>query len=89
MNTSDEVLQSLITLCKESEIIPEDASVNEDDDLFEYGVIDSMGLIILTCIIEENNGLKISPELLIAELRSPRAIADYIMQNSLVNASAV
>ncbi len=80
MNTADEVLQSLITLCKENEIIPADTTINEDDDLFEYGVIDSMGLTILTLIIEENYGLQISPELLIAELRSPRAIADYIAQ---------
>lgn len=78
MNDSNGILQNLINLCRENEILPDDLVINGDDDLFEYGVIDSMGLTLLTCIIEENFKLELSPEILIAELRTPRAIADYI-----------
>jgi acyl carrier protein len=89
MNNSDQILLSLVELCKENEIIPTDASVNDDDDLFEYGVIDSMGLTILTFVIEEHFGLQVLPELLVAELRTPKSIAEYIAQHGFTNATAI
>ena len=89
MKKTEQILQSLIMMCKDNEIIPMDFVINKDDDMFEYGVIDSMGLTILTFAIEENYGLQIAPELLIAELRTPRAIAEYIAENSGVNSAAI
>ena len=63
--------------------MPADADISANDDLFEYGVIDSMGLTILTCVIEEQFGLQITPDLLIAELRTPGLIAGYIAEQQL------
>jgi acyl carrier protein len=81
MNDSDQVLQSLISLCREMEILPADLIVKDDDELFEYGVFDSMGLTILASTIEENYGVGVTTQMLIAELRTPRAIAEYIVEN--------
>lgn len=92
MTISERILQSLILMCRENEIIPADIAISGDDDMFEYGVIDSMGLTILSYAIEEHFGLPVTQEMLIAELRTPRAIAEhiaaYIMENDGVNTVA-
>jgi len=82
MTTNEQVLQSLITMCRDNEIIPPDLDLNGASELFEYGVIDSMGLTVLAFAIEEDYGVLISTDLLLAELRTPLAIADYIVNNS-------
>ena len=82
MVKSEQVLQSLITLCRNNEIIPPDLALNADDDLFDFGVIDSMGLIVLAVAIEEDYEVSVPQELLLAELRTPLAIANYIVHNS-------
>jgi acyl carrier protein len=88
MNASDKILRLLIELCRENEIVPPGQTIHDNDDLFEYGVIDSMGLTILASAIEDKFEIEILPELFIAELRTPRMIANYIADNTLMSATA-
>jgi len=87
MVTHNSTLQSLITICQENEILPLDTDIQDNDDLFEYGVIDSMGLTILSCAIEEKFDLHIQPEIFVAELRTPKLISDYIAGKASIDAS--
>jgi len=86
MVSHNSTLQSLITICQENEIIPLDTEIQDNDDIFEYGVIDSMDLTILSCAIEEKFDLHIQPEIFVAELRTPKLISDYITGNSATGA---
>lgn len=87
MTIHNSILQSLIAICQENEIIPLDTTVNDTDDLFEYGVIDSMGLTILSCAIEEKFDLHIQPEIFVAELRTPKLISEYIAGQAYAGSS--
>ncbi|MGD8570576.1 MAG: acyl carrier protein [Gammaproteobacteria bacterium] len=89
MATSDQIYQSLITMCRDNQIIPADVDIGRDDDIFEYGILDSMGLTILAFAIEDHFGLPISQDMLIAELRTPGDIAAYIAENSTESAAAL
>ncbi|MGD8559262.1 MAG: acyl carrier protein [Gammaproteobacteria bacterium] len=78
--TVEQVLQALISMCRDHDIVPGDRAINDDDDMFEYGMIDSMGLTLLSFAIEEHFNLPVTQDMLVAELRTPRAIAEYIVE---------
>jgi len=52
--------------------------VDIDADLVEQSLVDSMGVILLQCMLDEEYGLEVSKEQFIADLRTIRKIGNYI-----------
>jgi acyl carrier protein len=48
----------------------------------DAGAIDSMAVITLNCLVEENFSLQIPPEVMAIELRTIRDLIQYIAENS-------
>ncbi|AOE49301.1 phosphopantetheine-binding protein [Kangiella sediminilitoris] len=72
-------LYKLIVLCQEYEIIPKDNIEQQlDADLLEAGIIDSMGVVLFQELLSEKFDIDVPTEKFIIELRTLRAISDYV-----------
>jgi acyl carrier protein len=79
----DTVKEKLLHLCKQNEIFQlDDLEASIDEDLMDAGAIDSMAVITLNCLVEENFSLQIPPEVMAIELRTIRDLIQYIVENS-------
>ena len=74
--------QVLMALCRENGVIdPNIENYSESEDLLEGGLLDSMGLVYMQAIIEEEFAVNLAPELFITELRNIRSIASYLAES--------
>lgn len=84
-NDIEIVRNRLIELLRENEILPPSvAESNLRGDLFDQGVMDSMGAVYLLELIEQEFDVTINVAFLVAELTSLELISAYIVKNGSV-----
>lgn len=77
--TINELSTALISLCQEHGVFScTDSAVSEQDDILESGLIDSMGVVYMQAVIQEQFNIELATELLVTELRSIKSIAHYM-----------
>jgi acyl carrier protein len=73
----------LLRLCKQHGVVdPGIGTLGRRDDILNSGLIDSMGLIYMQAMIEQEFGVELSTEMLITELRDIDRIAAYVARNT-------
>lgn len=71
----EKVIDLIIEVCNDSKIVTK----NPDVDLFETGLLDSMGFLELLTIIEDEYDIEIDPaDATKTKLGTPRAICNYV-----------
>lgn len=81
-NDGDNNALNLLEQCINNGIFAEDCTVEMlDVDLLESGVMDSMSLMMLTELIEQEYKLEIDPSIFVAELRTVNQLSSYIESN--------
>jgi len=73
-----ETENALVALCIANGIFPNDTRPGPDEDLVESGFIDSMGLLAMQCLIDENYGVSIPAVVFAVELRTINGVARYL-----------
>ncbi len=76
-----ELKEHFLALCYEHGIISPDEEIDCTMDLVESGMIDSMGIMILQSIIDENYNIFVPEPVFVAELRSINDVLHYIAKN--------
>jgi hypothetical protein len=73
------VLDRLIRLCDELEIFPGGAARWADVDLIETAQVESMALVQLSAVIEEEFAVAISREEMVSKVRTLEQVAQFIV----------
>jgi acyl carrier protein len=83
-----ETIQKLRQMVKEEMIVDPNEALNDDDDLLLSGRIDSLGIVRLIAVIEEELKISIPPEdVVIENFETLNAIASYLDHRLAVEAS--
>lgn len=79
---SPSLRQEVHALLEESLVVDIPTS---DTDLFETGLLDSLGLVELLVQLEERYGLTISADLNVDDYRSVDAISEYVARHAVTS----
>jgi acyl carrier protein len=83
-----EIIQKLRQMVKEEMIVDPNEVLHDDDDLLLSGRIDSLGIVRLIAVIEEDFKISIPPEdVVIENFATLSAIASYLEQRLAVKTS--
>ena len=79
----NEVKNRLLKMCVENEIFKfSDLHASLTIDLVDYGMVDSMSLMTLQGLIDEEFNVEIATELIVIELRTIDDIINYIAKHT-------
>jgi acyl carrier protein len=79
VSATSDVRERLARLVDENELLTAGTSQESwESNLFEIGLVDSMGLVLLLELIREEFGVEVDLSMLTAELTSLEAIARYL-----------
>ena len=78
MSNATAILERLVKLCDELEILPGGAARWIREDLIESAQIDSMALVQLSALVEDEFGVAISREELVSKVRTLQQVAEHI-----------